>query len=359
MVSGTIAGPDGADTLSGVEVLQFADGFHVLAGMSIQAAINAAHDGDTIFIAAGTFQEQLTLDGKHVTLSGAGQDQTIIKSPDVANLAVNLVDSSGGLPNQYAVVGIKNGADVKIQGLTVDGNDQGAAANGGGQFVGIYALNSDVVVDGVHVTKVDELVGQAASGNQRNHAIVADSQAGAGEHTVTVQNSLIDLFQKTGIFVIGPTLTADLHDNTIVGAGPGVQAQNAIQIASSGALAGNLDATVTDNAISRHRSYRPRGKRPGHMGVLAFNGGLGLRQRLVQPTGIDHPEPWRGVHQHRRHRSPTERPFPPPPLCWSRARTFIIPLAHAGKHLQRQRRPTLSWKWTEAPMVKLQRLRGR
>ena len=128
------------------------------------------------------------------------------------------MDSSRGLPNQYSVVGIKNGADVTIHGLTVDGNDQGAVANGGGQFSGIYALNSDVVVDDVHVTKVDELAGPAASGNQRNHAIVADSQASAGEHTITVQNSLIDLFQKTGIFVNGSTLTANVHDNTIVGA---------------------------------------------------------------------------------------------------------------------------------------------
>ncbi|MGZ9109723.1 MAG: hypothetical protein ACXW3X_01215 [Rhodoplanes sp.] len=183
VVSGTIAGPDGADTVSGVEVLEFADGFHVLAGMSIQAAINAAQGGETIFIAAGTYQEQLTIDGKNVTLSGAGQGQTIILSPNFANLTVNVVDSSRGLPNQYSVFGIKNGADVTIQGLTIDGNDQGAAANGGGQFTGIYALNSDVVVDDVHVTKVDELAGQAASGNQRNHAIVADSQPAAGEHT--------------------------------------------------------------------------------------------------------------------------------------------------------------------------------
>ena len=65
---------------------------------TIQAAINAAHDGDTIVIAAGTFKEQLTIDGKHVTLSGAGQDQTIILSPDAANLTVNLVDSSRACP---------------------------------------------------------------------------------------------------------------------------------------------------------------------------------------------------------------------------------------------------------------------
>ncbi len=245
--------------------------FIVNAGDSIQAAIDAASDGDTILIAAGVYQEQLTIDGKDITLSGAGQGQTIILSPDAANLTVNVVDSLRGLPNQYAVIGVKNDADVIIKGLTVDGNDQGAVANSGGQFVGIYALNSDLTVDGVHVTKVDELAGQAASGNQRNHAIVADSHSGAGEHTITVQNSLIDLFQKSGIFVIGPTLTANLHDNDIVGAGPGVQAQNGIQIGSSGALAGT-DATVSNNDISGLGVTGPVANGLG-TGVLAFNAG--------------------------------------------------------------------------------------
>ena len=80
-------------------MLQFADGFHVLAGMSIQAAINAAHDGDTIFIAAGTFREQLTIDGKAVTLQGAGAGQTIIESPDAASLVSNASDLNSGRPN--------------------------------------------------------------------------------------------------------------------------------------------------------------------------------------------------------------------------------------------------------------------
>jgi hypothetical protein len=77
---------------------------------TIQASINAGVSGD----AAGTYQEQLTIEGNELTLIEAGQEQTIIKSPDAANPTVNVVDSSRGLPNQYLVFGIKNGADVKM-----------------------------------------------------------------------------------------------------------------------------------------------------------------------------------------------------------------------------------------------------
>ena len=94
-MSGTISGPDGTDTLSGVEVLQFADGFHVLAGMSIQAAINAA-TGDTILVAAGTYNEAVTLKSG-ITLLGAG-----------ANEGAVVINGSMALPASLSNVEVGN-----------------------------------------------------------------------------------------------------------------------------------------------------------------------------------------------------------------------------------------------------------
>jgi hypothetical protein len=45
---------------------------------TIQSAINNAHNGDVIHIAAGTYFENLRVAGKSVTLLGAGEDNTVI-----------------------------------------------------------------------------------------------------------------------------------------------------------------------------------------------------------------------------------------------------------------------------------------
>jgi hypothetical protein len=194
---------------------------------SIQLAVNAAQNGDTIEIAAGTYREQVTVTGKDITLHGAGTGQTIIESPDAASLVANAIDTNSGRPNKFAVITVTENADVTIEGLTVDGRDQGAvpASNyvtgSNHDFLGIYVLNSDAHIDGVAVTGADELAGLDVSGVQRNHAILATSHdvahGGTGAHTVEIENSTVSGFQKTGIFVNGSTLTANIHDNTIVG----------------------------------------------------------------------------------------------------------------------------------------------
>src|SRR2546427_9037558 len=52
---------------------------------SIQAAVDAAHDGDTIKVAPGTYAEQVMIDGKSVTIRGAGNG-TIIRPSAPATL---------------------------------------------------------------------------------------------------------------------------------------------------------------------------------------------------------------------------------------------------------------------------------
>jgi pectin methylesterase-like acyl-CoA thioesterase len=222
---------------------------------SIQAAVDAAGNGDTIEIAAGIYREQVTVDGKNITIHGAGSDQTIIESPDAASLVANAIDTNSGRPNKFAVITVTDNADVTIEGLTVDGRDQGAvpASNyvtgTNHDFLGIYVLNSDAHIDGVAVTGADELAGPDVSGVQRNHGILVtghDAAHGGSDagYTVEIENSTVSGFQKTGIFVNGSTLTANVHDNTIVGAHTANTAQNGIQVGSPSASS----ATATSAA---------------------------------------------------------------------------------------------------------------
>ncbi|GAB3599333.1 hypothetical protein GCM10027586_01740 [Kineococcus gypseus] len=54
----------------------------VAKGQSIQAAVDKASSGDTIKIAAGTFQEAVCIVGKGLTIKGAGREKTTITWPE-------------------------------------------------------------------------------------------------------------------------------------------------------------------------------------------------------------------------------------------------------------------------------------
>ncbi|MBI5566485.1 MAG: hypothetical protein HY870_16415, partial [Chloroflexi bacterium] len=86
-------------------------------GESIQAAINAATDGDTIIVNAGTYTESLTL-SKPVSLTGVNSDTTILHA--VAGQRV------------LTVTGATITNSVVISGLTFTG---GSADYGGGMLI--------------------------------------------------------------------------------------------------------------------------------------------------------------------------------------------------------------------------------
>jgi pectin methylesterase-like acyl-CoA thioesterase len=144
---------------------------------TIQAAVNAASNGDTVQIAAGTYQEQVTVNGlTNLTIEGAGQGQTIIQSPDYTNLVSNIQNPGEFHTSTDALVGVENGASVTVKNLTVDGNNQGViyavGANGGGDLVGIEAVNSSLNVSNVHVTGTEDVEGGCPArwpGQQGSH----------------------------------------------------------------------------------------------------------------------------------------------------------------------------------------------
>src|SRR4051812_19429180 len=67
---------------SGVALADGPSTWVVRPGDSIQAAVDQAASGDTIRIEAGTYQEAVCVDGKGLTIVGAGRDSTSIVWPE-------------------------------------------------------------------------------------------------------------------------------------------------------------------------------------------------------------------------------------------------------------------------------------
>ncbi|WP_217594982.1 choice-of-anchor Q domain-containing protein, partial [Cohnella sp. GbtcB17] len=272
---------------------------------SIQAALDASADGDTVTIEAGTYRDQLTV-AKNITLQGAGIGQTIIESPNSDEL---VAANWKTLKNQilYPVIGVKTSTNgvVVIKDLTIDGRKQGyiAAHNGDADvytFNGIAVRDTSATIDQVKVIDVRDVYSDYSgspvaplpdgylpqdqpSGANHNESILLEGAADTGAHKVTVQDSEIVRFHKTGILAWGPALEVDIHVNKLQGHGKTLYSTgNGIQIASSdwsvngGGDRRGTTGIVKDNEIYDFGLVIPE---PGETGSY-LNLGLG------GPTGI-------------------------------------------------------------------------
>ncbi|HJS18817.1 MAG TPA: hypothetical protein VJ785_08710 [Anaerolineales bacterium] len=81
---------------------------------SIQAAVDAASDGDQISIRSGKYVEQVTIFGKNISL--IGQQGAVIEAPHEMQDTMSAVTGVEGRPIILAA-----GADVTLRNLTIDG----------------------------------------------------------------------------------------------------------------------------------------------------------------------------------------------------------------------------------------------
>jgi hypothetical protein len=147
-----VAGPaEGTDSLVDVEIVHGAGpNKFLLVGnggfATIQAAIDAASAGDTIMVAPGTYNENVTVNKDGLSIIGAG-DSTIIQGTfksdnGIADGQVATFLESGHSYTQTAGRGVDVSANnVTIQNLKIDG------------FT--YGINFEDGIDGTNVTGVD------------------------------------------------------------------------------------------------------------------------------------------------------------------------------------------------------------
>lgn len=205
--------------------------------LSIQEAIDQAQNGDTIFIKAGKYVEDVTIHSKEgLKIIGEGMEKVFIAGLErVGTLHIGKwpygatnVEISGMTIQEHGGlgIGIFNGAgvtlrDIHVNGLIFSQHVQRVRIEnciiGGSETTGISFADSDAI-----------LIGNIIHDNDHGVAV-------GGKSNVTLKNNVItrSLFEAV---VVADTSQASLIQNTLVNNGGGVKFQDE----SSGEIRGNI-----------------------------------------------------------------------------------------------------------------------
>lgn len=210
---------------------------------TIQHAVDevpAACTGTVVNVAAGTYDEQVAVVGKNLTILGAGVGSTIVKPSAVSANSSHVVTAA----SVAAIVLVEDADDTTVEGMTVDGADAafGACAPG---YVGVFYRNASGTIDSTEVTNVFH---PSAAGCQFVLGILVQTASGESS-VVTIDGNEVTNYGKNGITCNQPDSECTITGNTVVGRGPvglGDAAQNGIQI-GNGAVGSVVGNTVSDN----------------------------------------------------------------------------------------------------------------
>ena len=238
----TTGGAEGTDTLSGIEKIHGAGTSNILlvgngGFATIQAAINAAVAGDTIMLAAGTYDENIVLD-RAVTILGANHG----------------VMGTGTRGAESVITG---GFEITGTGAVIDG----VRITGGAPAFGS--------TDAIHVSADNvTITNSVLQGSGAADTFALETENGAGITGLTISNNLIagwndgvSLGQGTEAAITGNTLR-DMAD-----------------------LALRLDGPAATTSVTGNFFINNTGP-GGHIGVGVFDGNLDV-STLIGANTLD------------------------------------------------------------------------
>ena len=209
-------GSEGTDTLSGVEKIDGAGSHNILlvgngGYATIQAAVNAAADGDTIEIAAGTYTEDVTITGKALTIDG-------VENGSANSVTLNgQVTVAGTLNGAFAITDLNINATGKDYGVRVTANSTAFAGSVTLDDVSISNAKQDgfayIRVGNESIPRLGDTIGAVSILNSQFHNNATASSPASG---------------RADILLFG--YNQDLTITNVVIDTPGAFAQKAIQM---------------------------------------------------------------------------------------------------------------------------------
>ena len=208
---------------------------------TIQSAVNAANPGDRIHVCPGSYPEQVTIN-KALTIDA---DNGVLVVP--AAMTANVTDLVSG-DTLAVAISVQNAEDVNIEGLIVDGSNNGLAACAP-RLIGILYENASGRVAHNAVRNFNLGAGSTLNGCQSGNAIEVETATG-GNSSVEISDNSVQNYQKNGITGNESGTELDLNGNAVTGVGPTTgAAQNGVQI-GYGAAGRIRNNTITDNIYS-------------------------------------------------------------------------------------------------------------
>lgn len=192
---------------------------------SITEAIAAAQDGDTIQLSAGTFREALNLQGKSLTIQGAGKGLTVITGPETYSTQNIPQQTWAGWPDDATVYAlISANKKVSIKDLTVSADpDQVAAvaefrSSSSSAFVGIHIQSADAEIENVAIQNIKP-TGVTGTDHHNFGLYITSAEGDANSYTVTYRNGIVSGVNRGGIYCWSNSYTLNFTDVTVIGPG--------------------------------------------------------------------------------------------------------------------------------------------